>query len=185
MPIVKGGKGNILKGKIFGLPVPVVAIGAGVVGVIAYRKFGGGGASSSQAGADTTGATPSDYSGGSSGGGGGAADYSGGTGDMGGPYDQGLGGGGYVSADTGAGGAFVPATQAGTGQPSGFVLRKIIIRRPPRRGPRPKVVNRIVINNRAQRRRPPVSHKVPRGQTPPIIRRRPTAKRTNFLPGNR
>lgn len=104
---------TILKKKVFGLPVPVVALGAGVVGVILYRKFGAGKAAADTSNPDAT-ATPSDYSQGSAGSGGGAGDYSGGTGDSGSIYDQGLGSqGDYVSSGAGFGGAMVPATNAG------------------------------------------------------------------------
>ena len=193
MPIDK----NILKKKVFGIPVPIVALGAGVVGVIAFKKFGGGGGA---AATDST-ATPSAYSSGSAGSGGEASDYSGGTGDYGSSADMGLGSGGGASYDVG-GGAYLPATNAGTlgGQPIVNKVTKIF--RPVKRGRRISIINRVVINPKAiqkNKRRPNVVHQdkpipSPRGsgsksggtfpgqkprpkQTPPIIRRKTPARR--------
>lgn len=153
MPLDK----NILKKKIFGIPVPIVAVGAGVAGVIAYRKFGaGGGSSTSSDGA----ATPSDYSGGTAGSGGSASDYSGGSGDYGSSADLGLGSGGGASYGSG-GGAYLPATDSGQIGGQQIVNRVVRIIRPAARGRRIRIVNRVVINPRAipqNRRRPNVVH---------------------------
>jgi hypothetical protein len=153
MPLDK----NILKKKVFGIPVPILAVGAGVVGVIAYRKFGAGKSSSTSDGS----ATASDYSGGSAGSGGSASDYSGGTGDYGSSADLGLGAGGGASYDIG-GGAYLPATNAGPlgGQP---IVNKFIHITRPRRGRarRPTIVNKTVLNFGAipkNKRRPNVVH---------------------------
>ena len=146
MPLDK----NILKKKVFGVPVPILAVGAGVVGVIAFKKFGGGGGGSTT---DDTGqsASPADYSGGSAGGGGAASDYSGGGGSVGGAYDTGYGSAGSGTYDP-TGGAFLPATDAGGLAPSTIINKTVkIIRRPARnnhRRRRPVVINKTVINKR-------------------------------------
>lgn len=181
MPLDK----NILKKKVFGIPVPIVALGAGVVGVIAFKKFGGGGGGG---GAADSAATPADYSQGAAGAGGSASDYSGGTGDVGSSADLGLGGGGGGGYANGGGGGFLPATDAGGigGQP---IVNKVVrIIRPVRHVRRVKLVNKVVINPRwtpPNKRRPnvvhndkPMSHKpyVPVAQkprpklSPPIIK---------------
>lgn len=194
-----GPGGSILKAKIFGLPAPVVALGAGVVGVIAYRKFAGGGGGG---GADSSGAgtTPSDYSGGSPGGGGGAGDYSGGTGEQGSSFDEGggvTGGGGFITGPgPGAGGAFVPATQAPGVSPQPVRLFSTVVIRPrAKKGQkrRPAVVNRLVVGGAGNLRlitrvnpggytskaagRGVQKHRVPVKRTPPI-RRKSTSKTT-------
>ena len=153
MPLDK----TILKKKVFGIPVPILAVGAGVVGVIAYRKFGAGKA----AAGDTTGTqTPADYSGGGASSGGSASDYSGGTGDYGSSADMGLGGGGgggYVAG----GGAYLPATDSGQIGGQQIVNRIVRIIRPAARGRRIRIVNRTTVNVNAvprNRRRPNVVH---------------------------
>lgn len=199
MPLDK----NILKKKIFGVPVPIIAVGAGVVGVIAYRKFGGGGGGDG-AGADGA-ATPADYSGGSAGSGGSASDYSGGTGDYGSGADLGLGsGGGGFTLGGGGEGGFLPATDAGGLGLQPIINKTIRIIRPASRGRRIKIINRVVVNPKAiakNKRRPNVVHgdrpvpsptnrnprgagsKVVTGQkprpktSPPIIRRKTPARR--------
>lgn len=143
MPLDK----SILKKKVFGLPVPVLALGGGVVGVIAYRKYAG-----KQGAADTGGDT--------------AADYSGGTGSGSG---AGSGAAGGSAGDGGiTGGAF-------NGPPPIIRLRQRIINRRVvvkrgRKGAnqvrrRPVIVNRIIVNPRYPKRRisrpPAVSHTPP------------------------
>lgn len=146
---------TILKQKIGKVPVPVVAIGLGVVAVIAYRKFGGGGAA---------GASGSSSSGGTGGNPAGLTD----SGDTGGPadYSSGSAGGGSVASGGGggaepvdfsgySGGAFVPAATLGTLQQpivqvarviKKFKVTKIVNPRKPGNRRRPTVINRIVIN---------------------------------------
>jgi hypothetical protein len=146
-----GPGGSILKAKVFGLPAPIVAVGAGVVGVIAYRHFAGGGGAAGAAGAAAS-SSPADYSGGTSGGDGGApSDYSGGTGDQGSYYDQGYGGGaGAGTGIVGAGGAFVPASApaaGGTGVVGPFLLRRVVVHKTVKvvRKKRPKGATKIVV----------------------------------------
>jgi hypothetical protein len=169
---------TILKKKIAGIPVPIVAAGAGVVGIIAYRHFAGGGASGSAsnasgAGPDTSGQSP--------------ADYSGGTGDSGQVASG--GGGGYgdpASFEGYTGGPFVPAATMGTAQQPIVQIAKWIPKwkptwtpkwKPPGSRPRrrPLVVNKIVINNRGGIAPKKVGGLRP-GQTPPIINRGQSSK---------
>jgi hypothetical protein len=167
---------TILKKKIAGVPVPIVAAGAGVVGIIAYRHFAGGGAGASgadpnalAAGPDTSGQSP--------------ADYSGGTGDAG-QVASGGGGGGYgdpASFEGYSGGPFVPTATLGTAQQPIVQIAKWIPKwtptwtpkwKPPGGRPRrrPTIINKIVINNRGgiAPRKPGVLRP---GQTPPIVAR--------------
>jgi hypothetical protein len=191
---------NILKKKVFGIPVPIVALGAGVVGVIAFKKFGGGGAASSTADGA---ATPADYSGGSAGSGGSASDYSGGTGDYGSSADMGLGSGGGGTYDVG-GGAFLPAAPGGGLGLQPIINKTVKIFRPVKRGRKISIINKVVVNPKAisKNQRPPnVVHndkkilspktgfgskpkpptqtrpKVSGKQTPPILKRKTPARR--------
>jgi hypothetical protein len=93
---------TILKRKVFGIPVPILAVGAGVVGIIAFRRFGGGASKDSVA---------SD-----------AADY----------QEQVSGGQGSIASGggSGGGGSFVPATSDTGGlYPQGLVNIRAVIRR--------------------------------------------------------
>jgi hypothetical protein len=152
-----GPGGSILKAKVFGLPAPIVAVGAGVVGVIAYRHFAGGGGAAGATGAASS--SPADYSGGTSTGDGGApSDYSGGTGDQGSYYDQRYGGGAGAGAGiVGAGGAFVPASApaaGGTGVVGPFLLKRVVVHKTVkvvRPKKRPKAATKIVMKKTSGR----------------------------------
>lgn len=134
MPLDK----TILKKKIGPVPVPVAALGAGVLGVIAYRRY-----AAKKAAADPN----ADQS---------AADYSQGTGTSGSAADTPSGVGDSGGTGGAVGGAF-------SGPPPTIILRQPIrnitkiIRRPRTGGPvrrRPLVVNRIIVNPRYPQRAP-------------------------------
>ena len=123
----------ILKKKVFGIPVPVLAIGGGVLGIYAYKKYAANKAAAapvdpnatSTTATDPNAATPSDYSSGAAGGGGGYSD----------PY----------------GGAMVPATNVG-----GLGLQPIvnnitkIVKRPRNGRPhrRPMLISKTIVNKK-------------------------------------
>lgn len=182
----------LMKKKVAGIPVPVLAAGAGVVGVLAYRRYAGGGATSSGGAFGDTG----------SGDAGSAAGYSGGTAGGGGGEESFGGGGGGGDFTIGPGGAFIPET-AGVAATAPIIRnvtriikrqrikigKKVVYRRKPGRKPRIVVQNRVVVNNAAAKAakkrgqvrgrnegRPIASMGGRRPNTPPIIRPHKTSK---------